>query len=185
MYCASCTMSFGKVCGVRSMRMFAFAEGSRRYVWSPLADGAQSVGRARLNPAFSFAWAGWEYVVNPAGSGPVLVMLIASTICVLADGSVPPPAGVVAVPGLVAGVLAGVDAWPGGVLLVVLLCLSRTTVVAPAIAPSTARTTRPIFHHPPDRRPGGGAVGWSGQLPGLSAGPGLADGAGLAAGPVS
>src|SRR5579863_8660182 len=109
-------------------------------------------------------------------------MLIASTIWVLADGS--PVAGVDADPGLVAGVLAGEDVCPSGVLLVVLLCLSRTTVVAPAIAPTTASTTRPIFHHPPDRL-GGRAVGWSGQLPGRAGGPGLAGGAGLAAGPAS
>src|SRR5579863_9017924 len=113
-------------------------------------------------------------------------MLIASTICVLADGSVaPPPAGVDADPGPVAGVLPGDDVWPTGALLVV-LCLSRTTVVAPAIAPTTTSTTRPIFHHPPDRRLGGGEVGWyCGQVPAGAAGPGPAAGAGLAAGPAS
>src|SRR5208282_3778237 len=134
-YCASLSMSFGKVCGVRSMRMFALADGSYRYVWKPLVESVHLGGAPMLKPAVSVPVAGRVNLVQPAGSGPVVCSLIALTIC-----------GAVSA-GASDGV-AGDDEPPSGVPVVP--CRSSTMVAAPAPAPSTASSTS--ASHNPVRR---------------------------------
>src|SRR6204780_3194982 len=115
----------------------------------------QLAGPARLQPAFSPAWAPCEKVLNPAGSGPVLCKLIAAVICRSAGGSV------VVLPGVPPDPVPDADT-----VGVVLPCAEpglpwfSSTTAAPAPAPSRASTSSPIFHHRPERRR------WPGADPG-------------------
>ena len=91
-------------------------------------------------------------------------MLIALTSCSEAGGS---PAVDADDGGWLPGAL--VVPCPFGVLAG--LCRSSTMVVAPAPAPSTASSTRAIFHHSPDRRLRGASGRYSGQPPAGAAAP--------------